>query len=158
MVDARTDIAFDRGRGAARAVGPLGGETGRRLSLAVAAGPWLGPVGLRLGPVAAWDRADWGDEVVLGNAWLVGAGLDLSAAAGPFAATVGMEPVWLAAGTRGAATQALASFPVIGHETSWRAGVGWLGRPVEVFVDGDARETARGTVFAASLSFHLKVL
>lgn len=130
---------------------PIGAERGRRVELAVAAGPWIGPVGVRLGPTARWDRADWGAGVVLDDALLVGAGLDLSVRGGPVAATVGVEPAWVVVGERAPAGS-------LADELAWRAGAGWLGHPVELLADGVLRETAAGAIVEGGLSVHVHFL
>lgn len=131
---------------------PVGGARGVALGASVVAGPWLGPVGLRLGPSLRHDHLDW-RPTELPAATAAGAVADLSLLAGKLVVTGGVEPMWLVGGDRRPADDALP-----GDEWSWRAGVGWLGRPLQWTIDGEARSTVIGTVWSGGLSLQLRVL
>lgn len=135
---------------------PIGGARGRRIELNTVAGPWLGPVGVRLGPSLRWDRDAWFDGALLDNALAVGALGTLSVGAGPVRVYGGVEPAWLVAGTRSAADPAEATLPVLGDETTWRAGLGWIDRPVNWTLEGALRETAAGSVLEVGLGVHFR--
>lgn len=144
-----------------RFTAPVGAERGRRLDLAVAAGPWVGPVGLRVGPTVAWDRAEFRpgpDALLLDEALLVGGAVDLTLVAGPVALTAGVEPAVVVAGDRGGADPAAVPLPVLGDETTWRAGVGLLGDHVELLLGAALRETAVGAVGEGTVGLRVRIL
>lgn len=131
---------------------PVGGVSGYGVGGQVVGGPWIGPVGLRVGPTLRADRADFGDGVVLRGATAVGASADLALALGSLTVTGGAEPAWLVSGDR---TPAADGAP--GDEWTWRAGFGWQGRPLQWALDGEARATAVGTVWSGGLSLQVRL-
>lgn len=140
---------------------PIGAARGRRLGAQIVAGPWLGPVGLRLGPTLSWDRLEFrpsGDALLLDDAVLVGGVADLSAALGPVVASVGLEPTWIVSGDRDAADGGDVPLPVLGDETTWRAGLGWSGRNLELSFGVGLRETAIGAVGEGTLGLRVRLL
>lgn len=138
------------------ATAPVGGASGHRVALSSVVGPWLGPVGLRLGPGLRWDRTDWGDGGVLDTGLGLGPRLSATAALGQLRPSVGLAADWFVAGARTPADPATATLPVLGHETTWSAGLAWLGRPVAISLQGDWRETAVGPVIDVGLGLHLR--
>jgi hypothetical protein len=132
---------------------PMGGATGYRVELGTRAGPWLGPVGLRVGPLLRLDRERWGEEL-LSTALLVGGGADLSLLLGPVVLLAGVEPGWAVAGERPDALSG--PLPALGTETAWRAGLGTTGQPVQFSLELTDRQTAVGPVIEASLSMRLR--
>jgi hypothetical protein len=132
---------------------PIGGATGYRLELGTRAGPWLGPVGLRVGPLLRVDRERWGEEL-LPTALLAGGGADLSLLLGPVVLMAGFEPVWMLAGERASATGG--PLPALGAETTWRAGLGTTGQPVQFSLELADRQTALGSIVEAALSLRIR--
>lgn len=86
-----------------RATAPAGGATGYRFELTSLHGPWFGPVGLRIGPLARADREVWGGDE-LPSAFGLGGAADVLLDAGPIAAWVEAAPSWTVAGTRPSGT------------------------------------------------------
>jgi hypothetical protein len=138
------------------ATGVLGAGSGGAVAASAVLGPWLGPVGLRAGPTVRHDALRWSDDVALSGATAVGVAGDLTVVAGPVSLTAGVEPAWLVSGERRAAPDAL--LVGLGDETTWRAGVGWLGRPLQWGLDLEARDTAVGTIWSGGLSLQLRFL
>ncbi len=137
---------------------PIGGVHGRRVSLTSEWGAWLGPVGLRAGPAARWDRTVWRNaDVVLQDALLVGARATLTLQLGPVSPMVAIEPAWRAAGARGSATAASATLPVLGDETGYSLGLGVVGSRVTIGVRADWRETVAGPEVDGVLSVALQL-
>lgn len=86
------------GETALRISAPIGAARGYRIDLWSSHGPWLGPVGVRIGPALRYDREEW-DEV-LPAALAFGGTADLSLDAGPLALTAGVLPLWPVMGPR----------------------------------------------------------
>ena len=131
------------------ATGSVGAAAGGRLHAHATAGPWLGPIGLRLGPTLRWDRQSWTDSVdTLEAALLVGARATLSLDVGPVAPYVSVEPSWVAAGDRAGAP--------VSDETWLGAGVscqlGWLTAGAHV----TRLTTSIGDIFGAGLSVAIR--
>jgi hypothetical protein len=135
---------------------PIGGAKGYAADASILVGPWLGPVGLRVGPVARLDRWNWGDGVVLDDALGVGVLGDVSVVLGKAVVTAGVSPTWLLTGDRGPASDVF--LLGLGDETSWRGGVGWIGRPLQWSLDLEARDTAVGTLWSGGLALQLRFL
>ncbi len=137
---------------------PVGGARGRRFVLRSTVGPWLGPVGLRVGPVLRSDRTDWRvADRLLDDALLVGAGATVTLAAGPIRPTAGIELGVLAAGPRGPADPQTAPLPLIGDETGYSVGLAWMGRPLTVNVHTTLRQTEIGSEIDARLGVGLQL-
>lgn len=127
------------------AIFPIGGATGRRFVLSSQVGPWLGPVGLRLGPVVRSDRTEWRSAgLTLEDALLVGGRSTVSVALGPLRVAAGLELGVIAAGPRPPADPTTAALPLIGDETGYSAGLAWMGRPLTSNVQIVHRQTAIG--------------
>ncbi len=141
---------------------PIGAAFGRRLEAVGQVGPWLGPVGLRIGPAVRWDRITWrrgapGDTpATLPDALLVGARASLTVELGRVSPMVGVEPAWAVLGDRVAPEDPL--LPVLGTETAWMAGINWLARPVTLGLRATWRETAIGAELDTFLMFGIKLL
>lgn len=133
---------------------PVGGAVGRRLALSTRAGPWFGPIGLRVGPSLRWDREDWGGRV-LADAGLLGVGASLTADLGPLTGWVGAEPAFRAWGERPAAADP--AWPNLGVETTFDAGLGARSGPLLVLVQAQHRDTAIGRRLEAGLVLHLQI-
>lgn len=138
------------------ATGLLGAGLGGSLAGSALLGPWVGPVGLRVGPTARLDASRWSDDAVLSGAGAVGIAGEVTLAAGPVSVTAGVEPAWLVSGDRRPARDAL--ILGLGDETTWRAGLGWAGRPIQWGIDLEARDTVVGTLWTGGLSFQLRFL
>lgn len=141
-----------------RALAPVGGATGRRFALSSVVGPWVGPVGLRLGPVVRSDRVEWRNaDAVLADTLALGGRVDLSLEAGPWRASVGCEAAWLAAGNRPPADPETATLPVLGDETAYRLGVGRQGDRLFTALHATWRETAIGAEIDTGVQFGLRL-
>ena len=118
---------------------------GRRLVLSAQVGPWLGPVGLRLGPVVRSDRTEWrGAGLTLEDALLLGGRATVSLALGPLRPTAGMELGVIAAGPRPPADPTDAVLPLLGDETGYSLGLAWMGRPLSGSLHTTLRQTTIG--------------
>lgn len=133
---------------------PIGAARGYRLELSTRAGPWLGPVGLRLGPLLRADREQWGDEI-LDTGLILGGSADLSLLLGPIVLLAGVEPGWAVIGERPAAVSG--PLPALGTEQAWRAGIGTTGQPLQFSVELLDRQTAIGPIIETSLSLRIRV-
>lgn len=132
---------------------PVGGSSGYRVELGTRAGPWLGPIGLRVGPLLRADRERWG-EALLSRALLLGVGLDLSLLLGPLALTAGVEPAWSLLGDR--APAASGPLPGLGAEAAWRAGLGTTGKPAQLSLELIDRQTALGPIVETALTLRIR--
>jgi hypothetical protein len=142
------------GETSARIGAPLGGATGYRLDLGSAHGPWLGPVGLRVGPALRVDREQWG-EAELAAAALVGGSVDLAVDAGPLSLWTGVLPLWALGDARPEAQDPL--LPVLGTETTWRLGAsGTVGR-IDLGLELATRGTAIGALTEATVNLGVKL-
>jgi len=105
---------------------PLGQATGYRLHAHALAGPWLGPVGVRVGPTFRADRTRFtngGTELaLLDDAALVGGRVVLAFDVGSLAPYVDFEPAWAVAGTRARPTDPVL-LPALGTETRYGGGL-----------------------------------
>ena len=104
---------------------PIGRAVGYRFHAHGLVGPWLGPVGLRVGPTVRADRTRWtvdGTDQVLDDAVLVGGRAVLAFDVGSLAPYVSVEPAWTVAGTRSAPVDPPV-LPAIGTETRYGAGL-----------------------------------
>ena len=106
---------------------PIGRAVGYRLHAHGLVGPWLGPVGLRIGPTVRADRTRWtvdGTDRILDDAVLVGGRAVLAFDIGSLAPYASIEPGWAVAGSRAVAADAAASpvLPALGTETRYGAG------------------------------------
>lgn len=127
---------------------PVAGAKGRNVQLVSTVGPWLGPVGVRVGPVLRYDR--WESEAaLLDDALAVGVRATLGLDAETVKPWVGVEPVWLVAGEREA----------------WSAGVGELGllagvqyalRMAHVGLSGQYRKTSMGDFLQIAFTVHVR--
>ncbi|MCB9683462.1 MAG: hypothetical protein H6738_19265 [Alphaproteobacteria bacterium] len=142
-----------------RVSAPIGGLKGRRVDAEIVGGPWVGPIGLRVGPTLTWDRLDpGGDLPVLEDAVLVGGLVDLSAMLGPVVLTAGLQPAWVVGGERVGADPEAVPLPVLGDETTWRAGVGLIGDHLELLLGAALRETAIGPIGEGTLGLRVRLL
>ncbi len=108
-----------------RATAPVGRATGYRVEAHGLVGPWLGSVGLRVGPTVRADRTAWrpkGEELLLDDAVLVGGRTVVAFDLGSVSPYVDVEPAWAVAGTRQAAASP-ALLPTLGTETRYGFGV-----------------------------------
>lgn len=143
------------GESALRLTAPVGGAAGWRVELGTQAGPWLGPVGLTVGPVLRAERERW-DEEELGAALLGGGIADVSLDAGPVGVFVGVEPLAALAGGRAPAVGG--PLPALGAETAWRAGVRFPIGPAQIGVELADRQTPIGSVVEAGFRLRLELL
>jgi len=142
-----------------RASFPFGAAYGRRFVLSSTLGPWLGPLGVRVGPVVRSDRVGWRSADVLNPDTLaLGGRGDLSVGVGRVRATFGLEVAWLALGDRPPADPERATLPVIGDETAWRLGLGHQGDRWFTALNATWRETAIGSEIDAGLQLGLRLL
>ncbi|MEQ1503794.1 MAG: hypothetical protein ABMB14_16255 [Myxococcota bacterium] len=125
-----------------RAVAPVGAASGYRFELGAAAGPWLGPVSLRLGPLARADREIWA-TAALEPAVSIGGAADVTLAAGFVSAVVGVTPLWSVTGTQRA-------------ETAVRGGLGVDLDKLVLTVQVADRWTAIGPIVEAGLGLQLR--
>jgi len=140
-----------------RLTAPLGGVTGYRVHTALTAGPWLGPVGLRVGPTARVERSTWASgTLVLDSAVQVGGKATLALDLGRLKPYAEVEPVWDVTGVRPEASAVTATLPVIGTDTTWRAGLGWHTGWVVWSAHGAWRETALGRMLDIGIGIHLR--
>ncbi|TNE88365.1 MAG: hypothetical protein EP330_14875 [Deltaproteobacteria bacterium] len=127
---------------------PVGAAKGRSLELASTAGPWVGPVGLRFGPVARFDRWE-SDAALLDDAFAMGlratAGLDAKYVK-PW---VGIEPVWLLSGPREAWSAGIG-------ELSYLAGVQYAARMAHFGFAGSMRQTSVGNLYRIAFTVHVR--
>lgn len=130
------------GETVARISAPAGAASGLRLDAASTHGPWLGPVGLRVGPVLRLDREVWGAEELPFGASL-GLAADLGLDVGPVALSAGVQPLWPLAPDRE-------------RETAWRGGVRVAPGAFELGLDAAWRDTAIGDILEGSLSFAVR--
>jgi hypothetical protein len=134
---------------------PVGGARGYTFALGHFAGPWVGPVGVRIGPDLRADRAVWGDETLPATLAL-GPQLTLSLDAKVAQAFVGVEPAWYLAGERAPVDWSASPLPGVGDDTTWMAGVAV---PVGIFhwmAQGSAQATPLGSVWEAGLGVHFQ--
>ena len=136
-----------------RAAAPLGGATGYRLELATTAGPWLGPVGIRLGPALRVDREGWGSDVLL-PATSLGGSADLALDLGPLAVLAGVQPMWDLSDARSDAT---GRWPAIGTDTAFRAGVAAKVSVADLSAEVVDRVTPIGPVVEINLGLRLRL-
>jgi len=104
---------------------PIGRAVGYRVHAHGLVGPWLGPVGLRVGPTVRADRTRWtidGTDHILDDAVLVGGRAVLAFDIGSLAPYVSVEPAWTVAGTRPSPVDPPV-LPAIGTETRYGAGL-----------------------------------
>ncbi len=137
---------------------PLGQATGYRLHAHALAGPWLGPVGVRVGPTFRADRTRFtqgGDELaVLDGAALVGGRVVLAFDVGSLAPYVDLEPAWAVAGTRARPTDPVL-LPALGTETRYGGGLTLQGSFLALTGRAHWTETGVGRVLelGAGLAF-----
>jgi hypothetical protein len=137
---------------------PIGRAVGYRIHGHGLVGPWLGPVGLRVGPTVRADRTRWtldGTEQLLDDAVLVGSRAVLAFDVGPIAPYVSMEPAWRVAGTRTAPTDAPV-LPVLGTETRYGAGFTFQASLLLLGIHVHRTETALGGVMQAGASIAIR--
>lgn len=137
-----------------RASAPVGGARGYRLELATTAGPWLGPVGIRLGPALRIDREAWGADVLLPAASL-GGSVDLSLDLGPFAVLAGVQPLWDLSDVR--TPDPTGRWPAIGTDTAFRAGVAASVPLADLTAEVVDRVTPIGPVVEINLGLRLRL-
>ncbi|MFT5684904.1 MAG: hypothetical protein ACI8RZ_005849, partial [Myxococcota bacterium] len=111
---------------------PLAGAGGSAVSLSTLAGPWIGPVGLRIGPILRYERADYG-EAMLDPALTGGGRAILSAEIGRFSPYVGGGLDAILAGTRPGSLEPIALVG-LSREKGW----------VRLSAQGSAQQTAQG--------------
>jgi len=122
---------------------PLSGATGGAVALSSLAGPWLGPIGLRLGPAIRYEHADYGDAV-LDSAWTVGGRAILSAELGPIGPYIGGGVDTVIAGDRPDGIEPIALIG-LSHEKGWRRLSG----------QGSLQQTSQGARWLAGLSLQI---
>ena len=132
---------------------PIGSAKGYRAELSTKAGPWLGPVGVWVGPWLRADRELWGDDD-LAPALLLGPSADLSLLLGPVVLSAGVEPGWRVAGDRARALSG--PLPSLGAETAWRAGIGTTEAALQLSLDLVERQTAIGAITELGLTLRLR--
>jgi hypothetical protein len=127
---------------------PVGGAKGRSIELTSVLGPWLGPIGVRVGPALRWDK--WqSDAASLSDALALGARATLAVDAEIIHPWVGVEPVWLVAGQRDAWT------PGIG-ELSFLGGLNYAMKAAELGLQGTWRETSAGRWLDVAFTVHVR--
>ena len=122
---------------------PLAGARGRALSISTLAGPWLGPVGLRLGGALTSERADYG-TAVLDSALTAGPRGVLSLQLDGISPYLGGGVEWLLSGDRPGERE-----PVV------LAGLGWQDGWVRLVGQGSLRQTAQGRRWEAGLGLQI---
>ena len=122
---------------------PLSGASGSAVALSSLAGPWLGPIGLRLGPALRYESADYGDAV-LEPAWTAGGRAILSAELGHFSPYIGGGIDAVLAGERPGSVEPIALIG-LSREKGWRRLSG----------QGSLQQTAQGTRWLAGLSLKI---
>ncbi len=122
---------------------PLAGASGGAVALSSLAGPWLGPIGLRLGPAISYERADYG-EAILDPALTGGGRAILSAELGPVSPYLGGGLDAVLAGERPGALEPIALLG-LSREKGWLRTAG----------QASLRQTAQGLRWEAALSFTL---
>ena len=113
------------------------------MALSSLAGPWLGPIGLRLGPSVRYEHADYGDAV-LDPAWTIGGQAILSAELGPLSPYIGGGVEAVIAGERPEGVEPIVRFG-LSHERGWRRLSG----------QGSLQQTTQGTRWLAGLSLQI---
>jgi hypothetical protein len=138
------------------ATAPIGQATGFLVHGEALAGPWLGPVGLRVGPTLKVERESWVQgDALLDTALLVGGRAVLTVDAGVLKPFVEVEPNAVVAGER-ASVPSPVLLPVLGTETTYGAGLGlhtgWL------YMTGKVhwRETAVGRLLDVGVGITLR--
>ena len=129
------------------AAAPIGGLRGYSFELTSLAGPWIGPIGFRVGPSLHWDRWN-GERVYLQDALLLGPMATLALDAGRVHPWVGMEPAWILLGDRQA-------WGPVG-EFSMMAGVQFALKGLHLGAHGTWRETSAGRLLDIGLTLHVR--
>lgn len=126
---------------------PVGGAKGRSVQLASTLGPWVGPIGLRAGPVVRYDRWE-SDSALLDDALAMGIRATAGIDAKYLKPWVGVEPVWLLAGDRD-------PWGAIG-ELSLLGGVQYAGKAAHLGLSGILRQTSAGPFVQLAFTVHVR--
>ncbi|MCO4747491.1 MAG: hypothetical protein KC912_22005 [Proteobacteria bacterium] len=127
---------------------PAGGAKGRSIELTSVLGPWLGPVGIRVGPALRWDK--WqSDAASLSDALALGARATVAVDADIIHPWVGVEPVWLVAGERDPWSAGVG-------ELSFLGGLNYAMKAAELGLQGTWRETSAGRWLDVAFTVHVR--
>ena len=130
------------------ATAPVGKMQGHHLQLTSTAGPWLGPIGIRLGPTVRHDR--WENEAAsLPSAFSAGARVTLGLDAGLIKPWVGIEPVWLINSQRTAWSEGIGELGILG-------GVQLAGNSLHYGLTGSLRQTSAGPLTQVAFTVHVR--
>lgn len=146
----RSAVVRPAGETRLRLVAPFGELRGWQTELDVAAGVWLGPVGLLAGPTLRADRMLWRGGAELAPALTVGPQLRLAATAGPITPWVAVAPSWIVAGGRPGLSGPW-------DEARVEAGLVIDVRPVAFRLSGAATWSAVGLVWTGTLGLQLRL-
>lgn len=146
----RPTLVRPAGETRARLVAPFGELRGWQAELDVAAGVWVGPIGLLAGPTLRAERMLWRGGAELAPALTLGPQLRLAAAAGPLTPWVAVAPSWILAGQR------------TGLRGPWdearvEAGLVIDVRPVAFRLSGGATWSSVGLVWSGALGLQLRL-
>lgn len=133
--------------------GIVGGLGGWNAELYSVAGPWLGPLSLRLGPVLSGDRLV-SSSGRLDDAMLIGGRVSAHLDAGVVGLWADVTPAWSVVGARSAWRNGLTQLQV-GGGVAARVPVGIL--QMQVGAGSRARLTAIGPVVDVHLVLHMKI-
>ena len=122
---------------------PLAGVGGSAVSLSTLAGPWIGPVGLRIGPILRYEQARY-EDATLDPALLVGGRGILSVEAGSFSPYIGAGLDTIIAGQRPGDLEPIALLG-LARERGW----------VRLSGQGSFQQTAQGLRWEVGLGINL---
>ena len=122
---------------------PLSGASGGALALTSLAGPWIGPIGLRIGPAVRYERADYG-EATLDAALTAGGRAILSAEIGSVSPYLGGGIDRIIAGDRSGEFEPIALVG-LSREKGW----------VRLAAQGSLQQTAQGVRWEAGIGIQI---
>ncbi len=122
---------------------PLAGASGSAVSLSTLAGPWIGPVGLRLGPILRYEQARY-EDATLDPALLVGGRGILSVEAGSLCPYIGAGLDTIISGQRPGDLEPIALLG-LARERGW----------VRLAGQGSFQQTAQGLRWTVGLGISL---
>ena len=122
---------------------PLAGASGSAVSLSTLAGPWLGPVGLRIGPILRYERASY-EDAILDPALLAGGRGILSVEVGSFYPYIGAGLDTIIAGQRPGDLEPIALIG-LARERGW----------VRLSGQGSFQQTAQGLRWEVGLGIQI---
>ncbi|MFK7929685.1 MAG: hypothetical protein AB8H79_15945 [Myxococcota bacterium] len=133
------------------AEGHVGGLKGATLGLSSTAGPWLGPIGISLGPRFDLTRYVV-DGAIAPTAPMLGGQANVAVDAGSVMAWVGIAPMWSLNKSR---LDGVGPLPTLGTETEWSGGVSVDFGTLQPRVHATYRSTSLGPVGTIGLGIQI---